>query len=157
VAALSLAGTWVVGWVGDSRAYLVGAGPEQLLTRDDSWVEDVVDSGAMDREHAMASRFSHVITQCLGMADEDPKIHVQPIEVPPGRGLLLCSDGLWNAFETEGALGTLAEALVPGAEALHVCRELVARSNAQGGKDNITAALYMGERCGVAGTVVQVS
>ena len=131
-----------VGWVGDSRAYLVGPDVEEQLTTDDSWVEEVVHEGAMLREQALADRRAHYVTQVLGMRDQQPDIHVIERDLPRDRALLLCSDGLWNYFEEPGAIAAaLRQCNAKDARAL--CQYLVDLANERGGQDNVTVALLI--------------
>ena len=140
VAALVRGGTITLGWLGDSRAYWIGASGATLLTHDHSWVNAVVDAGEMTEEDALKSPEAHAITRCLGPLNGDvpePTVITVPL-AGPGR-LLLCTDGLWNyAPETQQLAGLVRAA---GGDALAVCRSLVEFALSRGGRDNITAAL----------------
>ncbi len=128
-------------WVGDSRAYLLQAGAAKVLTVDDSWAEQMISTGKLEREVAMQDPRSHAILQCLGMGLDEIDFHVCEADMPEDVGLLLCTDGFWNYFETPAAVAKVyAEARAQG-EAQGICRALVARANAAGGHDNITVAL----------------
>ena len=48
-------GRWVVGHVGDSRAYRMRDGSLEQLTRDDTWVQQQIDSGVLKPEAALQS------------------------------------------------------------------------------------------------------
>jgi serine/threonine protein phosphatase PrpC len=140
VVALCRGGRVAIGWVGDSRAYLVSVETAEILTVDDSWVEQIVRSGEMSREQAESDQRAHFVTQVLGMRDQPLDVHVLERELPGNSILLLCSDGLWNYFEREGEL---AEAVRQreASEAIALCRELVDMANARGGHDNVTVAV----------------
>ncbi|WP_158554692.1 PP2C family protein-serine/threonine phosphatase [Methylovirgula sp. 4M-Z18] len=128
-------------WVGDSRAYVLQAGATKPVTVDDSWAEQMISVGKMDRDTAMRDPRSHAILQCLGMGFDEIDFHICEAELPADSGLLLCSDGFWNYFETpELVAAAYAEAQAEG-EAQDICRKLVARANSAGGRDNITVAL----------------
>lgn len=139
-----------IGWVGDSRAYLLGgsehAGHARIITRDDSWLLDTIDDQSMSLEAALADRRSHAITQCLGMRDDEVDIHVCQIELQAGETLLMCTDGLWNYFNDAasmaGALQKASALQTATPDALALCRQLTDFANAAGGRDNITVALY---------------
>lgn len=130
-------------WVGDSRGYIVMPGlPEEALTRDDSWCQQVVAEGRMTYDQAVRSPEAHMITQWLGLPPDEIVAQASAAVIPPGASLLLCSDGLWNYLDTPGALGrTFTDLARRGGEALGTCRHLVAHANAAGGRDNITVAL----------------
>ncbi len=135
-----LDGAFYVGQVGDSRAYLLRAGAAYRLTRDQSLVQHLVESGAMTPEEAAHSPHSSVLLQALGTAAE---VKVEVSWQPAGRDdiLLICSDGLYRVVSDE-EIGTAGES-APDPPTL--CRSLVELANARGGPDNITvvaARLY---------------
>jgi serine/threonine protein phosphatase PrpC len=147
VAALVHRGRATVGWVGDSRAYWIGPGGAELLTRDHSWVTEVVAAGVMDEATAKRSPEAHVITRCLGPLEvgDLPREAVPDVRGRdlPGPGLLvLCSDGLWNYADHPDALARVVRALAPDAPADHVARALVGYAIARGGSDNVSVAVY---------------
>ena len=140
VVAMCRNGRAAVGWAGDSRAYLVGLGTEEILTVDDSWVEEVVRSGAMPREQAEIDKRAHYVTQVLGMRDQQLVGHVVERELTGSWFLLLCSDGLWNYFERDGELADAVRQR-NSSDALSLCRGLVDTANERGGHDNVTVAV----------------
>jgi serine/threonine protein phosphatase PrpC len=129
-------------WLGDSRAYWLGAdepGPTRLST-DDSLAEELVARGVLEEAEAMASPQAHVITRWLGADVTEPRPHIVRFE-PPGPGVvLMCSDGLWN-YEPEAA--ALAALALPVAltDPLAAAAALVKFAHDAGGMDNITAVL----------------
>ena len=129
-------------WLGDSRAYWLGAdrpGPTRLST-DDSLAEELVARGVLEEAEAMASPQAHVITRWLGADVTEPRPHVARFE-PPGPGVVLvCSDGLWN-YEPEAA--ALAALALPVAltDPFAAAATLVKFALDAGGMDNITAVL----------------
>ena len=131
----------IIGWAGDSRAYWFdGAGGSRQLTVDDSWMNDVVARGDMTAAQAEASGNAHAITKWLGADAGDLVPSVVEFEYPGAGMLLLCSDGLWNYAP---AVADIAGLLDPPAKALDLARRLVDFANGRGGKDNITAAMYI--------------
>jgi serine/threonine protein phosphatase PrpC len=140
VAALRRGGRMAIGWAGDSRAYLIASDSAEILTVDDSWVEEVVRGGEMQREQAESDRRAHYVTQVLGMRDQQLDEHVVERDLPGNAILLLCSDGLWNYFEREGELGEAVRQQSSSA-ALSLCRNLVDAANERGGHDNVTVAV----------------
>jgi serine/threonine protein phosphatase PrpC len=141
VAALVRDGTATIGWVGDSRAYLVVGKNGKMLTRDDSWLAETVLAGTMTLEKAQADRRAHSITQCLGMTDGEIVIHIEQVAVKPGSWLVLCTDGLWN-YLSEGPrlAGAIAE-LPAETDAMTRCRRLALIADESGGHDNISVAM----------------
>jgi serine/threonine protein phosphatase PrpC len=130
-----------IGWVGDSRAYLVSGSAGRALTRDDSWLTEIVESGAMSLAAARADRRAHVITQCLGVVGVPLAIHVAEVSLERGAWLVLCTDGLWNYLEDGTDLAGALTAGPKGADALARCRNLALIANEGGGHDNISVAL----------------
>lgn len=121
-------------WVGDSRAYRIGARGIEQLSRDHSWVQAMVDAGQLTAEQAASHPRRHIVTQCLGQGDQ--ALQVDRLQGRLGRDelLLLCSDGLSGELGDEqirqlcAAAGTL-EAMVSA---------LVEAANRAGGRDNIS-------------------
>lgn len=134
--------TVTIGWVGDSRAYILNQDKQDLLTIDDSWIELVVAEGLMTREQAVIDKRAHCVTQVLGMHDQPAKIHILECKIKEGDLLMLCSDGLWNYFQNEKALLNTITAYGINSNAVDICENLVGLANAAGGRDNITVALY---------------
>jgi serine/threonine protein phosphatase PrpC len=145
VAAFVKAGVATIGWAGDSRAYRLTGNAGRLLTHDDSWVNWAVAQGDMTESEAMHSPHAHAITQCLGVPDDPPEPHVVAAQLSPGDMLLLCSDGLWNYAPTPAALAALISDRATTAPAVDLCEILVRYANEAGGRDNITAAIMMGD------------
>lgn len=138
-----------LGWVGDSRAYWFGKdlSVAQQLTRDHSWLNDVVDAGEMSEEEASKTANAHAITRCLGVPDhenedgEATQPDVSQFALPGPGMLLLCSDGLWNYAPHLEDLKALLEQIPDGTAAIVAARALVEFANSQGGRDNITVAI----------------
>lgn len=127
-------------WLGDSRAYWLGADGAQRLTRDDSLAEELVAAGVLDAAGALDSPQAHVVTGWIGTDLAGEAAHVVRFE-PPGPGvLLLCSDGLWN-YAPDAA--DLAARAMPRAltDPLSAAASLVAFALSSGGHDNVTAVL----------------
>ncbi len=144
VAAVVHQRTITVGWAGDSRAYWIGPDGARLLTHDHSWVNETVDAGEMSLEEASRSKQAHAITRCLGALNGDDPLEPSAATFPlPADGglLLLCSDGLWNYADSSEELESLVGGVPPGADALALCRRLVEFALAEGGHDNVTAAV----------------
>ena len=142
-------GLAVVGWVGDSRAYWIpDDGPALQLSVDDSWAAEAMAQG-VPRAEAETMPQAHAITRWLGLDAPDPvpRTAVQALDGPGW--LLVCSDGLWNYASEASALADLVHTTIaaragdgaPADDPAPLAEELVAWAIAQGGHDNITAAL----------------
>jgi serine/threonine protein phosphatase PrpC len=133
----------IVGWVGDSRAYwLPDDGAAQMLSVDDSWASEQIQSG-MPRAQAETAPQAHAITRWMGVDSPDFMPRCSST-TPSGPGwLLVCSDGLWNYCSPASEMGALVArtSSAAGGEPLATAAALVDWANAQGGMDNITVAL----------------
>ena len=85
----------IVAHVGDSRAYLLRGGRLQVLTRDHTIVEELVDRGLLSAEEAERHPYKNVLSRNLG-AKPETRVDVLDLELKPGDRLLLCSDGLYG-------------------------------------------------------------
>jgi PPM family protein phosphatase len=118
--------------VGDSRAYLVRGGSVTRLTRDQSLVQDLIDSGVLDEAEAHTVR-RNVILQALGAGPSvEPEVTYQGLRKDDV--LLLCSDGLSQVVSDDEIL----EAVTQSGDCLTMCDRLVGLANDRGGPDNVT-------------------
>jgi PPM family protein phosphatase len=125
---------YLIGQVGDSRAYLLRRGEFQQLTKDHSYVQEQVDAGLLTPEQARVHPYSNVITRCVGAGmDVVPDIYFGTLEA--GDVLLLASDGLTGMLEDEQLTRILT---ADGGPQAWVDR-MVTEANRRGGLDNITA------------------
>jgi PPM family protein phosphatase len=122
--------------VGDSRAYIIRNGIIRQVTRDQSYVEFLLQSGAITREEAEHSPYKHVILQAMG---HKPEVTVALGRVGMRRGdtFLLCSDGLSNKLSDRDML----EIILQNPDQRAACARLVDMAKARGGEDNITVVL----------------
>ena len=139
VMAWLLKGQVYVAWCGDSRAYAwhQETGLRQL-SKDHSYVQELVDNGKLDAENAFDHPDSNIITRSLG----DPRKTAEPDfraeELYEGEVILLCSDGLCGMIRDREI-----EAVVRNnPEDMKVCGEALIEAALQaGGHDNVTVTL----------------
>ncbi|HUF74925.1 MAG TPA: protein phosphatase 2C domain-containing protein [Longimicrobiales bacterium] len=135
---------YVLGHVGDSRAYRWRGGKLTQLTRDDTWVQERVEAQVLTLEQARRHPFAHLLTQCLGL-DDAPTPHILHGSVEVGDAFLLCTDGLVGMVEDEALeqilLRELGENGAAGEAGEHALQALLDAANEAGGHDNITAVL----------------
>ncbi|TDC34888.1 protein phosphatase 2C domain-containing protein [Micromonospora sp. KC213] len=121
--------------VGDSRAYLFREGTLKQITRDDTFVQMLVDQGLISPEEAASHPRRAVVTQALQGEEVSPAYATM---VPwAGDRWLLCSDGLSNVVRPD----TLAEVLAETPDRAHCTRRLVDLALRAGGPDNITVVV----------------
>jgi protein phosphatase len=121
--------------VGDSRCYILRRGRLQRVTRDHTFVEEMLRHGILNREDAADHRLRHVITNAIGGHAPGVQVEAHRIHLESGDVLLLCSDGLTDELSDQ----QIAEILAGTREPSECCKLLVDRANEAGGKDNITA------------------
>lgn len=134
-------GDWVIGHVGDSRAYRVRDGTLEQLTRDDTWVQEQIDRGSMKPENARHSPYAHLLTQCLGL-EEVPSPQILTGRADSGDTFLLCTDGLVGMLDDDRLAGLVSDLYGCGtaADRDEPLDRLLAAANEAGGYDNITVA-----------------
>lgn len=136
---------WIIGgkvhvaWCGDSRCYLFNSKTGlKRLTKDHSYVQELVDKGEITEEQAFTHPDSCIITNALGdiEASADPDVTTYPLQ--DGDTLLLCSDGLCG-YCGDRAIERAVRATY---DDLSLCKEtLLQLALDTGGNDNITIAL----------------
>ena len=120
--------------VGDSRAYLLRDGTLTQITKDDTFVQSLVDRGELSADEAHTHPRRSLILKALTGEPVEPTAVIR--EARLGDRYLLCSDGLSDPVSTE----TIAETLGTGTveEAADRLVQLALRS---GGPDNITVVV----------------
>lgn len=139
VIAWIIADSVYVAWLGDSRAYCIvpdkGIG---RLTKDHSFVQQLVDAGKLTDEQAMNHPDSNIITRSLGDTSQKAKPEMMRYPLEQGMIVLLCSDGLCGVCSDEIIGGIVEEKHSD----LSICKEeLTTAALTAGGSDNITIAL----------------
>lgn len=137
------------GWVGDSRIYYISNHTIRQISKDQSYVQSLVDSGQISQEEAAHHPQKNEITNALGLQGMTPPVLCQlPITPEPGSVFLLCSDGLTGMVDN-----AQIERVVSKSElTLHEKAErLVELANQNGGLDNITVQLVEFQRDGKGG------
>jgi serine/threonine protein phosphatase PrpC len=138
-----------VGWLGDSRAYLVSRAGARALTDDHSWINEVVGAGRMTRAEARRAPLAHAVTRTLGGRTHGDEPALRTIDLPDGAALLvLCTDGLWNYLPEPWQLAELIQRQPAGADAIDVARALVTHALDHDAHDNVTAAVLVIEEKG---------
>lgn len=122
--------------VGDSRLYVANRKEIRQITKDHSWVAEMVRRGGLGKEEARNHPDKNIITRAVG-ADDGVKVDFFTVQLKEGDLILMCTDGLTNMLEDEEIRMILdgARDMVEKAE------ELVAAANERGGRDNISVIL----------------
>jgi serine/threonine protein phosphatase PrpC len=97
--------------VGDSRLYRLRHGSVDIVTRDDSVVQRMVDGGLLRQEEARTHPQKNQLIAALGVDDGvDPHTTAQPVALDDGDAFLLCSDGWWEPLADADIALALADA-----------------------------------------------
>jgi serine/threonine protein phosphatase PrpC len=130
-----------VGWLGDSRVYLLDGDGPQLLTADDTAAAEAARAGLIPAEAAETAPGAHTITSWLGRDSPRTTPHLRvAYPVGPGR-VLVCTDGLWNHASPADRLAQVIADLPADAPAAAAARQLTASALRAGGHDNITVVV----------------
>ena len=133
VTALLLSGDAVAALnVGDSRCYLVRDGGLTQLTRDDTYVQALVDQGVLTPDDARRHPQRALVTQAVQGGDFQPTGRMVPIRA--GDRFLLCSDGL-SDYVTDEVIG---ETLRNVTDRVKCADELIRRTLQAGAPDNVS-------------------
>lgn len=126
-------GPLLVFHVGDSRLYRYRDAELSLLTRDQTWYQQALEAGKVDRLPAR-----NLLLQAIGPAPRvEPQVRVQSVQ--PGDLLMLCSDGLHGCVPHQEMHHVLASARRDSLEA--ACLRLIDLTREYAGRDNVTVLL----------------
>ncbi len=128
--------TIAIAHVGDSRAYLLHEGVLTRVTRDHSYVEELVDAGEITADEARVHPNRSVITRALG---SDPGMYADhfTLNIVEGDRLILCSDGL-SSMISDSEIEDIA---VKSSTAQMCTDNLVDAALAAGGADNVSVVV----------------
>lgn len=122
--------------VGDSRLYLTHGDSIRQITRDHSYVGEMVTIGQMRRGSEDYNRRKNIITRALGI-DREVEPDFFEVDLEEGGYILLCFDGLSNMLEDRSMYDIITgEGSLKEKAAL-----LIETANRQGGVDNIAVVL----------------
>ena len=135
VAATIADGKMCVTNVGDSRLYVIGDTIKQI-TKDHSYVAEMVRRGEVDPKNARMHPDKNIITRAVGASEV-----IQPdffeVDLKESDVVLLCSDGLSNMVTDEEICRIIKEA----SDLNEAGKRLVEEANKNGGSDNITIVM----------------
>lgn len=142
--------------IGDSRVYRFRGARLEQITRDHSFVQDLIDQGLYTKEEARVSDKKNVVTRALGVS-AFVDVECNEFETRVGDIYMLCSDGLHDMVsdrEIERAFIELSGNLN------ELVGYLVQLANANGGRDNVSVILTEivkpypdGEHVGILGRI----
>ncbi|HET6949288.1 MAG TPA: protein phosphatase 2C domain-containing protein [Acidimicrobiales bacterium] len=133
-------GAWLVGNVGDSPAWRIGADRIDHLTEDHNAAAALVRAGAISLDEARTHPGRHMITQAVG-SRERPAAALSRVTPRPGDRLVLATDGM--AVLPEAAIMEVVLAAPTPDAAAHA---LVEAALAAGTRDNVTVVVLVPAR-----------
>lgn len=126
----------LIGHIGDSRVYHFTPNEVQLITRDHSYVNILVDKGEISEEEAENHPHKNFIVKALG-TDNTIEPDIYEVTLTDDSYLLICSDGLSNKLSTDEMAAIIALDLSIKEKG----KKLVKLANDSGGEDNISLIL----------------
>jgi protein phosphatase len=121
--------------IGDSRAYMLRNGEFAQITKDDTYVQMLVDEGRISAEEASSHPQRSLLTRALDGRDIDPEYSVR--QVLKGDRYMICSDGLSGVVSSE----TIGESMKEYTDPQQCVERLVQLALRGGGPDNITVVI----------------
>jgi serine/threonine protein phosphatase PrpC len=120
--------------LGDSRGYVVHDGVLTQVTRDHTYVQDLIDEGRLEPGAVAEHPWRNVVMRTVGTAGGEPDLIA--LNLVPGDRVLLASDGLTDLVGVEEIARFVLDRSDDDAVAA-----LVAAALARGGNDNVTCVL----------------
>ncbi len=128
-----------IAWCGDSRCYVFNQKQElKALTKDHSYVQELVDRGDITEQEAFTHPDNNIITHGLGDFIEGAKPDIINYTYQPGDLFVLCSDGLCGYCTHDTLRKTIKKTHFHTKECCNALLQLALES---GGYDNICIAL----------------
>lgn len=123
-----------IGHVGDSRIYRIRKGVIRKLTKDHSYVQQLVEDKKITREEAKTHPKKNMLTKALGCTPYvEPDIRARNFERDDI--FIMCSDGLTNMVDDNNICELIMQDITTAAD------KLIENANASGGYDNITVII----------------
>lgn len=119
--------------IGDTRVYRLRNGDFEQITKDHTYVGEMVASGTLSEDEMRVHPRRHVLTQAIGYPEY---LDVDYIHLDRAHGdrFLMSSDGLHGVLEDDMLFASLASSLSPE----EICSQLIEKSLEAGAPDNIT-------------------
>lgn len=121
-------------WAGDSRIYRLRKGELTQMTRDHSFVQEIVDKGMITREQAQFHPHANIITRAVGVAEE-LNLDVEHHRVEVGDKYMLCTDGLFKDI-TDIDIARILEK-----NPISAAQTLIDKALGAGANDNVTVVV----------------
>lgn len=135
VLSLYINGTLYIANVGDSRLYINTNGKLNQITKDHSYVEELLKLGMISDEQAKSHPQKNIITRALG-TDENVEVDLYTEKLSKSDKVLLCTDGLTNMISDDDILKYMSDD-----DLSFIAKSLIDEAKLRGGNDNITVVV----------------
>lgn len=120
--------------IGDSRIYRKRKDFFRKLTKDHSYVQQLLDEGKITKEESITHPEKNMLMKALGCTSFiEPDVMIKGFI--KGDVILMCSDGLTNMVSEENLVEIINE------NPTDATKLMIQKANDKGGKDNITAVI----------------
>jgi protein phosphatase len=128
----------LLGHLGDSRAYLFRDGALHQVSRDHTYVQQLIDEGRLTRDQVPYHPWRSVVLRSLdGSPEAEPvEADLVDVDVRPGDRMLLCSDGLTDLVADDRIAAVLRLQ-----DPLSAAAVLTQSALTAGGRDNVTCVV----------------
>ncbi|MEA2029650.1 MAG: PP2C family serine/threonine-protein phosphatase [Campylobacterota bacterium] len=88
---------------GDSRVYRLSGAFLEQISKDHSYVQNLVDDGLLDSAKINENPYKNILTSAIvgDQSEQKPNIEIKTLELEQNETFLICSDGVWEAMELE--------------------------------------------------------
>lgn len=132
---------WLIVNVGDSRVYRLAGGDLQLVSKDHSLVQELVDSGDISADQARLHPRRNVVTRAVGIGH--PLVpDYWFLEPAPGERFIICSDGVHGELEDNEIRRLVLAADEPSVAAVRIIEAVLAGA----ARDNATVVVVETKR-----------
>ena len=126
-----------IGHIGDSRVYRLRQNVLRQVTKDHSYVQELLKQGAITEDEAKNHPQKNALTKVLG-CERRIKPDIITKGFVKGDIILMCSDGLTNMVDDQ----YIYEIIMKNIYDINVaCKKLIEKANKNGGKDNVSAII----------------
>ncbi len=125
-----------LGWVGDSRAYILKSDVLVQETVDHTMIQELVNKGAISAETAKNANTKNMLSQAIGV-HEKISVDTKTVALNQGDTIMLSTDGLHD-YLSEQEINQYLSKFSPEND---VCHDMIYRAMAKNSRDNLTVGL----------------
>lgn len=124
----------ILAHVGDSRCYRVRRNRLSLLTSDQNWMAEMVQTGRLSPMEAAMHPLAKTLSNCVG-AMEELYVKLETLIIHEGDRYFFCTDGVSSLIDDEYLLQEIVNAKTPAESVRHTLHQALRN----GGLDNLSA------------------